>query len=167
MGNASIIQLLNAKSRDVAVSQKAIRLLRFNIQCLQEMSKAWMWSQRAAQCIQIMAEDWSIGGITDPQVKVPTEGLNTSSIDANIEASDPATCDVLTDLPGAGVVSADNESYLPDKYWDNDGVDWAELAASWNPAWLMQVDSQDMNLTADSWAFGDYLHPTGLNDQEQ
>ncbi|RVX70437.1 hypothetical protein B0A52_05936 [Exophiala mesophila] len=60
LGTASVILLLDATSSDTKTSRAAIRLLKFNLTCLQEMSVAWNWSLRAIRSLQILAEEWSV-----------------------------------------------------------------------------------------------------------
>ena len=55
-----MILLLDATSSDTKTSRAAIRLLKFNLTCLQEMSVAWNWSLRAIRSLQILAEEWSV-----------------------------------------------------------------------------------------------------------
>lgn len=55
-----MILLLDATSTDTKTSRAAIRLLKFNLTCLQEMSIAWNWSLRAIRSLQILAEEWSV-----------------------------------------------------------------------------------------------------------
>jgi hypothetical protein len=37
-----------------------MRLLKFNLTCLDEMSIAWQWSIRAIRALQILAEEWTV-----------------------------------------------------------------------------------------------------------
>ncbi|OJJ42372.1 hypothetical protein ASPZODRAFT_105265 [Penicilliopsis zonata CBS 506.65] len=60
VGTGSVVHLLDATSRDPLRSPTAIRLLKFNMTCLKEMSTAWTWGLRAIRSLQILAEGWAV-----------------------------------------------------------------------------------------------------------
>jgi hypothetical protein len=128
LGTASVILLLDATSQDTKPSNNAIRLLKFNMTCLQEMSVAWNWSLRAIRSLQILAEEWSVN-----------EKLHAQNTRTARDA--PSVQNTATDADIGGLGSVDigapgNETVFPD------GASSTMLETSpENIDWLLAFDS--------------------------
>ncbi len=70
------------------MSHAAIRLLNFNMTCLQEMSTAWTWSLRSIRSLQILAEKWAVNenlhAQSDQKPTVPAPAAMTTT-DMDVE----------------------------------------------------------------------------------
>ncbi|OKL62053.1 hypothetical protein UA08_02149 [Talaromyces atroroseus] len=82
VGTGSVVHLLDATSQDPIMSRTAIRLLKFNLTCLKEMSTAWTWGLRAIRSLQILAEGWAVNELLHAQGDRPSATQNT--LDSNL-----------------------------------------------------------------------------------
>ncbi|OAG41953.1 hypothetical protein AYO21_03688 [Fonsecaea monophora] len=104
VGTASVILLLNATSNDAEISRAAIRLLKFNMACLQEMSTAWSWSLRAIRSLQILAEKWAVNEKLHAQNSHKAENLMPTGL---------AMHELDIGGPGAGNDNSSNTTHAP------------------------------------------------------
>ncbi|KIW81447.1 hypothetical protein Z517_04472 [Fonsecaea pedrosoi CBS 271.37] len=128
VGTASVILLLNATSNDAEISRAAIRLLKFNMACLQEMSTAWSWSLRAIRSLQILAEKWAVNEKLHAQNNHKAENLMPTGL---------AMHELNIGGPGPGNDNSSNTTHAP--------IGTAAAAASPtspdNIDWLLSFDS--------------------------
>ncbi|RDW65071.1 hypothetical protein BP6252_10722 [Coleophoma cylindrospora] len=97
VGTGSIIHLFNATSNDMLVRRTAIRLLRFNISCLEEMSTAWSWSRRAILALQLLAEEWAISESSSQE-----KHQEASSVHTEIPAAPAITSEICVPTVASG-----------------------------------------------------------------
>ncbi|KIX92443.1 uncharacterized protein Z520_11918, partial [Fonsecaea multimorphosa CBS 102226] len=115
VGTSSVILLLNATSNDAEISRSAIRLLKFNLACLQEMSTAWSWGLRAIRSLQILAEEWAVNeklhsqGNQKPGNVVPT-ALVMNELDLGGPSAGNDNSSDTTDGPIDGAAAATFET---------------------------------------------------------
>jgi len=149
VGTASIIQLLGATSADPSISGNAVRLLKFNLSCLEEMSRAWSWSLRAIRSLQLLAEDWAVGEKLSSNSRQPAMRAQKAPSDSFSTAELPAP-----DYGPLAMPVDDDDSH------DWDDHDWGQVEDQWNLDWLMEYNSTDLEgPTANTMIFGRYFWP--------
>lgn len=149
LGTASVILLLDATSSDTKTRRAAVRLLKFNLVCLQEMSIAWSWSLRAIRSLQILAEEWSVNerlhaqnnqtAVADEPTVTPVTEVGLGTLN-QIDGDAPGSEEVVLDLTPSAIYET-----LPE-----------------NIDWLMTFDSGFSDMPMDFSFFDQDLWEMGM-----
>lgn len=140
VGTSSIVHLFDLLSPDIITQRQALRLLRLNLRCLEEMCVPFSWSKRTLKAIQILAKKWKLG----------------DKIYGSANTSDRST--TSNDNNQTSVVQTANESLHQSLHTENFSWDTGDLLAVTLSEWIPSTEHELINWWGEHTTFDIWNH---------